>query len=245
MPAPSRLSGEDIRVGEIERVLAEQADYYRARAGEYDDWWLRRGRYDHGPEANARWFTETAALGAALDRFAPAGSVLELACGTGLWTERLAPRAASLTAIDASSEMLAICRARVGDANVVYGQADIFAWEPQGSWDVCFFSFWLSHVPYERFAAFWEKVERSLAPGGRVFFIDSASADLASARDHPPPRPGEQTALRRLADGSEYTIVKHWFEPEQVRARLLELGWEVEIGCTPTFFLYGEATPAR
>jgi len=37
-------------------LLAEQARYYRERAGEYDDWWFRRGRYDRGADANARWF---------------------------------------------------------------------------------------------------------------------------------------------------------------------------------------------
>jgi hypothetical protein len=30
------------------RILREQADYYRARAPEYDQWWLREGRYDRG-----------------------------------------------------------------------------------------------------------------------------------------------------------------------------------------------------
>ena len=34
-------------------TLEQQLDYYKARAGEYDDWWFRTGRYDRGPEANA------------------------------------------------------------------------------------------------------------------------------------------------------------------------------------------------
>ena len=31
-----------------ERLLQEQVDYYRARAGEYDEWFFRTGRYDLG-----------------------------------------------------------------------------------------------------------------------------------------------------------------------------------------------------
>ena len=36
-------------------TLREQIAYYRARADEYDEWFLRRGRYDHGDAENARW----------------------------------------------------------------------------------------------------------------------------------------------------------------------------------------------
>ena len=41
-------------------LLNEQLGYYRARAGEYDRWWNREGRFDRGEEANARWRAEAA-----------------------------------------------------------------------------------------------------------------------------------------------------------------------------------------
>lgn len=81
--APARCRRAS-RTDALERLLAEQARYYRERAGEYEDWWFRRGRYDHGPEANARWFADAAEVQDALERFGPAGDILELACGTGL-----------------------------------------------------------------------------------------------------------------------------------------------------------------
>ena len=87
-------------MSQVEYTLAEQARYYRERASEYDDWWFRRESYDNGPEANARWFANVAEAHAALERFRPAGDILELACGTGLWTERLAGHAASMTAVE-------------------------------------------------------------------------------------------------------------------------------------------------
>jgi ubiquinone/menaquinone biosynthesis C-methylase UbiE len=227
-------------MSELERLLSEQAHYYRKRAGEYDDWWLRRGRYDHGHEVNATWFADAALVQAALDRFEPTGKVLELACGTGLWTERLAAHANRLTAVDGSPEMLELCRERVGDSRATYLQADLFAWEPESTYDMCFFGFWLSHVPEERFEAFWEKLRRALEPGGRVFFVDSSRHDLASAVDHQLSAPEDPTMLRRLADGSEHRIVKRFYEPEPLQRRLAELGWSVEVHSTPTFFLYGE-----
>jgi SAM-dependent methyltransferase len=224
---------------DLEELLVGQADYYRKRAGEYDDWWFRRGRYDHGPDANALWFADAGKVQDALERFGPTGEVLELACGTGLWTERLVARADRMTAVDNSPEMLELARARVGDGRVRYVQADLFAWEPDMDYDTCFFGFWLSHVPEQHFEAFWEKLGRALGPDGRVFFVDSSRHDLASAVDHKLSAPEDPTMLRRLADGSEHTIVKHFYEPESLQRRLAELGWTVEVYATPTFFIYG------
>lgn len=231
-------------MSQVEDLLAEQAHYYRERAGEYDDWWSRRGRYDHGPEANARWFSDVAEAHAALERFKPTGNVLELACGTGLWTERLLGDDANLTVVDGSSEMLELCRARTDGQCVSYLQADLFAWEPERTYDVCFFGFWLSHVPEECFQEFWMKVRRAVGPGGRVFFIDSLRHDLASAADHELPEPETPIMLRRLADGREYHIVKRFYEPGVLQQRLAELGWNATIQSTREFFIYGQAAPS-
>jgi ubiquinone/menaquinone biosynthesis C-methylase UbiE len=225
-------------------LLKEQLDYYRARAGEYDRWWQREGRFDRGPEANARWFAESAALEQVLEGFAPAGHVLELACGTGLWTRHLVRHASSLTAVDAAAEVLAINRARVDDPRVQYVEADLFELAPPpASYDACVFGFWLSHVPDDRFTAFWQTVRAALRPRGRVLFIDSARTDRSTAADHHLPGENQQTMTRRLDDGREFQIVKRFYDPAWLRRELDELGWEFEIGSTGEFFIYGIGTP--
>ena len=225
-------------------LLAEQARYYRERAGEYDDWWFRRGRYDLGTEANARWFADATEVQDALERFQPSGRVLELACGTGLWTRRLVGHADTVTAVDASPEVIELARAGVNDPRVSYVQADLFAWEPEQTYDVCFFGFWLSHIPEAQFENFWAKVRRALRPEGRVFFVDSLPSDLASALDHQLPDHGEETMTRRLADGREFRIVKRFYEPHALHRRLADLGWDAQVQATPEFFIHGQATRA-
>jgi demethylmenaquinone methyltransferase/2-methoxy-6-polyprenyl-1,4-benzoquinol methylase len=226
-------------------LLDEQQAYYRARAREYDRWWLREGRFDHGEQANARWFADVAGLEAAVERFAPSGDVLELACGTGLWTRRLIKHARSLLAVDAAPEVLELNRGRVADQRVRYIQADLFEWEPPAAaFDVCFFGFWLSHVPESRFEPFWNAVRSALKPGGRVMFVDSARAEHSGARDHVAPAEDEDTMTRRLDDGSEFRIVKRYFDPPQLEARLAALGWRLEAGRTSEFFIYGSGSPA-
>lgn len=221
-------------------LLTEQLDYYRARAGEYDRWWNREGRCDRGTEANARWFAEAAALERVLEHFDPRGNVLELACGTGLWTRHLVGYADRLTAVDGSAEVLAINRARVEDSRVEYRHVDIFNWLPEpASFDACVFSFWLSHVPEERFAAFWAMVGLALRPGGRVLFIDSARTDRSTAADHHLPEADEATMTRRLDDGRAFRIVKRFYEPRALESSLASLDWTFEVGTTGEFFIYG------
>ena len=230
-------------VVEEQRVIAEQMAYYRARAPEYDDWFFRRGEYDHGAKWNRAWRDEVGELRRALDAAGPSGRILELACGTGLWTERLAPLTSELTCVDASPEVIALNRRRVGAEHVDYVCADLFEWQPPRRYDFVFFGFWLSHVPAGAFIPFWSMVARALAPGGRVFFVDS--------RNHPAAREGEYAARapaappsrsrRRLRDGREFEIVKIFYPPEDLELQLRALGWRALVRGTPTFFLHGLA----
>jgi ubiquinone/menaquinone biosynthesis C-methylase UbiE len=227
-----------------EDLIEQQKAYYRVRAGEYDEWFLREGRYDHGPEFRARWEREVEEVRSALERFRPVGRVLELACGTGWWTEQLVRWADEVTAVDASAEVLALNAERVRSSRVRRVQADLFAWTPDGAFDAVFFSFWLSHVPPERFEAFWAMVRGALNPGGRVFFVDSLRTELSTASDHILPDAGDIVAERKLNDGSRYSIYKIFYDPAHLQARLEALGWRAAVSGTASFFLYGTAAPA-
>jgi SAM-dependent methyltransferase len=227
-------------------ILREQIDYYRARAGEYDQWWFREGRYDRGPEFNARWHSEAGTVEGALDgwlaRTRPQ-SALELACGTGLFTRRIAPRVANLTAVDASPEVLALNRGRTAAANINYVEADLFRWRPSERYDAVFFSFWLSHVPAQQFARFWQIVTAALAPGGAAYLIDSAFDPTSTARNHDLPPRETGVVTRKLNDGREFRIVKVFWEPRSLAARLGQLGWTATLAQTPNYFIHGEARP--
>jgi 2-polyprenyl-3-methyl-5-hydroxy-6-metoxy-1,4-benzoquinol methylase len=229
-----------------QNILQEQVDYYRARAGEYDEWWFRIGRYDRGPEFNAQWHAETATVDAALiawiERRRPA-RILELACGTGLFTRHLAPRVAHVTAVDASPEVLAINRQRIDAANVTYVQADLFTWRPTERYDAVFFSFWLSHVPADRFAAFWSMIKTTLAPGAAAYLIDSAFDRSSTAKNHVLPASGDGVVARKLNDGRAFHIVKLFYEPKGLAAQLDQLGWSSTLGQTPRYFIYGPTQP--
>ena len=221
------------------RTLNDMVDYYRARANEYDEWFYRRGRYDRGPESNARWFAEADEVFAALDALGIAGDVLELAAGTGIWTERFVPTASSITVVDASPEMMAINRARVASERISYVQADLFTWQPTRTYDAVCFCFWISHVPTERLDAFLKTVAKALRPGGKLFFVDGRRELTSTAVDHQLPEADTQLMMRKLNDGREFEIVKNYYDPVKLAARLVATGLDVMVRETQTYFIYG------
>lgn len=228
---------------DLSAALAEQIAYYRARATEYDQWFMRQGRYDRGDEHTRQWFHEVAEVVFELESLQPYADTLEIAGGTGLWTARLAPKAHSMTVVDASPEMIAINRYRLGITHVNYIEHDIFTFEPEQKFDFIFFGFWLSHVPSERFDEFWASIRRWLKPGGRFFFIDSVKDGNSTAVDQVLPDEEDcETLVRKLNDGREFRIFKIFYQPDDLQARLEALGWRAKVRRTRNCFLYGSGS---
>lgn len=208
-------------MAESRDILEEQVSYYRALAPDY----LAQGLDLPGGEE----------LVAALEAFRPTGSVLELACGPGVWTGQLLRFADELTAVDASPEMLALAKARIDDERVRFIEADLFGWMPDRRYDVVFMGFWISHVPLERFESFWSFVADCLSQRGRVFFMD----DRYRTADELVEGPESQAIQRRLDDGTAYRIIKVPHEPADLERRLRKLGWDIAVSPTAGPFYWG------
>jgi demethylmenaquinone methyltransferase/2-methoxy-6-polyprenyl-1,4-benzoquinol methylase len=145
-------------------------------------------------------------------------------------------------AVDASPEVIAINRDRVKSDRVDYIVADVFEWVPPArAFDAVFFGFWLSHVPSEKFDAFWSTVKTALKPDGRVFFVDSLFEQTSKARNHDPVD-HSGVARRTLNDGREFRVVKIFYEPPVLERRLVQRGWKGYVRSTGRFFLYGSMT---
>jgi len=210
-------------------VLADQVAYYRRGAGEYDV-----GAYGDDVAAARAFIARLVA------EMRPAGSVLEIACGTGLWTEALAGWADSVLAIDAAPEMLAIARGRARSADVSFEVADVFSWRSAARFDVIFFSAWLSHVPTSRFGRFWELLRGLLAGGGRVLFIDEHVDERGKEA-----YVADEVVERQLADGSTFRVIKNFVEPAELQLRLRRMGWDCVIRRVSSRWVYGEARLVR
>ena len=215
----------------------ETVAYYEARAAEYDDWYLRRGRYEHGPIHDAAWNAELDAAGRWLDGLPFSGRIIELAAGTGWWSPLLASKG-ELWMYDAAEAPLERARERLVAHRLRAHLHVRDAWaEPDGPpAEALFAGFWLSHVDRERTGAFLELAGRWLAPGGRVALLDSLPDPRSGAVDHEPPVADRQ--LRRLADGRSFTIVKVHRTPDEIEHALRDAGFtDVEVTTTGRFFV--------
>jgi SAM-dependent methyltransferase len=213
-------------------VLAGQLRYYRARADEYDE-------TSYGVVTGER-----ASVSVIARTIEPLGDVLELACGTGIWTRELAPRATSYLAVDGAPEMLTRAEVAAEGLAVEFVCSDIFDLRlPAGrDFDTVFFAAWISHVPLPRFAEFWTSLARLLRPGGRVVFLDELPAragnetDIVHSADGP-------LATRELRDGSRHQVVKVFYEPSDLVARLGEIGWTATVEPTLNDWYLATAQP--
>jgi SAM-dependent methyltransferase len=238
--AVTEVAKSPVAAPDLDRAMV---DYYEARAPEYDDWYLRSGRYARGAVHDAAWNAELDAAGRWLDALPWTGEIVDLAAGTGWWSPLLASRG-ELSLYDASPAALDRARERL----VAHGlRAHLHvrdAWaEPDRSVDRLFMGFWLSHVPPDRLPEFMALGRRWLKPGGQIAFIDSLPDPASGAADHA--EPTQDRAVRRLDDGREFTIVKVFYTPDQLADALTTAGFDgIEITTTGRFFLLGSARAA-
>lgn len=188
-------------------LFAQQLAYYNARAQEYDESVKQTGRFagPSDPAIAAEW----AHIQQRIAELPQVEHALELACGTGMWTQELLAVARHITALDGAPEMLATNQAKLNASRVRYQLADLFAWQPQTQYDLVFFAFWISHVPAERMPAFLEQAAAAVKPGGRIFLADEPAGgrQLSGPVENGRSRLVRCTAARATA--SSRSIIHH------------------------------------
>ncbi len=192
-------------------VTGESAlhSYYAARAPEYDLVYRK-------PERQ----TDLRAIEAWLPpRFAKA-RVLEIACGTGYWTQFIAPVASHMLALDIAPETLRIARQRVPVGKVDFSVADAYHLPRHlGTFDAAFAGFWFSHVPKARRREFLRGLGGRLEPGAKVVLLDNRFVAGSSSPITEQDADGNTYQTRALADGSRHRVLKNF--PSEVELQTL------------------------
>lgn len=175
--------------------------YYAKRAAEYERIYSKSERQ-----------ADLGRLRARIAELFSGRTVLEIACGTGYWTEVIAPHARSIAAIDFADETLEIARSKKYPAGrVEFRQGDAYALPDFGRrHDALFAGHWWSHVPLARLDAFLAGVSKSVAPGSLVAFHDNRYVEGSSTPLSRRDSEGNTFQTRRLDDGSTHDVLKNF-----------------------------------
>ncbi|NOU77124.1 methyltransferase domain-containing protein [Paenibacillus sp. LMG 31458] len=184
-------------------------EYYGARAEEYERIYHRE---------DAEFQQELGLLSEMVKKQVEGRNVLEVACGTGYWTEIAASTAKHIVGVDIRPEVLQIAKSKpLPASNAAFVQGDAYQLsEVTGAFDFGLANFWFSHIPKNRIEPFLQSFHQRLGTGARVFIADNVyvpgrGGELIT-NEH-----SEDTYKRReLADGSMHEIIKNYYSYEEL-----------------------------
>jgi demethylmenaquinone methyltransferase/2-methoxy-6-polyprenyl-1,4-benzoquinol methylase len=189
---------------------AELLEYYRRRASEYEAIYAK-------PERQA----DLAILRQTIPAKLRGARVLEIACGTGYWTQLVAEVAAEVVATDLAEEPMRIAQAKVYERQPLFSLADAYVLpETLGRFDAALAVFWWSHIPRERVGEFLSSLHARLEPGARVVLMDNRFVEGSSTPISEIDAHGNTYQLRRLGDGSQIRVLKNFPDEAELRSCL-------------------------
>jgi SAM-dependent methyltransferase len=203
-------------------MIDDIQEYYNQRARIYEEIYRRDDPVRQAELASvARYLAENLE-----DR-----RVLEIACGTGYWSERVSGVVQHLTGIDRSAEMLEIATAKALPAEKVrFVEGDAFALhEVEGKFDAALAVFWFSHVPKARIGTFLDGLHQRIGPGALVVLADNMYNDGLGGEIIRPEGSEDTYKIRKLPDGSRHRIVKNYYEEMDLKKIFEPYGDDLEI----------------
>lgn len=139
-------------------------------------------------------------------------TVLEVACGTGYWTQYIAPAAKRVYAGDINESVLDIAREKpIPPGKATFFKADAVTLEgvPPGC-NAAFAGFWWSHVKKSGIAQFTANLASRLEPGSLVAILDNTWAHGSSTPLSRTDAEGNTYQMRKLANGEDFEVLKNY-----------------------------------
>jgi SAM-dependent methyltransferase len=197
-------------------------EYYDQRAREYEQIYERDDPVRQ---------SELATIRADLCAMLAGRRVLELACGTGYWTQPCADVAQHVLAIDVAPDVLAVAREKALPADKVeFRIGDAYALDTQaGAFDAGLAMFWLSHVPQSRMDEFLTRFHTRIGNGATVFMADNVYVSGLGGELITRPDDEDTYRRRQLCDGRECEILKNYYDRQELRSLLQGRATELEV----------------
>jgi ubiquinone/menaquinone biosynthesis C-methylase UbiE len=158
-------------------------------------------------------------------------TVLEVACGTGYWTQYIARTARHVHACDINEPVLEIAREKpIAKDRVTFFKADAVALDGvPAECDAAFAGFWWSHVKKSDLTSFVKNLAVHLRPGSRVAILDNTFAPESSTPISRRDPDGNTYQKRKLANGEEYEVLKNFPTADELRQAVAPVAREAHL----------------
>jgi SAM-dependent methyltransferase len=205
----------------------DMAAYYAKLAGKYDQDYATEEQQDDLEELHDR----------VVDILSD-HRVLELACGTGHWTEQYAEFTESVLATDINPEMLEQAKAKgLPSDKVQFRLMDAFEPDVEGDFTACFAGFWWSHVKRQEQESFLAMLRKKLGSEALLVLVDDCHVENDNTVIARTDLEGNTFQLRTLPNGERYEVLKNYPTDSALRKRFAESVKQIRIVRLENFWM--------
>ena len=203
-------------------------DYYSKRAREYEQVYEKPER-----QRELEWLRRR------IPEVFRGRTVLEVACGTGYWTQFIAPVSKRVYAGDINESVLEIAREKpIPPGKATFYKADAVSLDnvPPGC-NAAFAGFWWSHVKKSDLAQFVARLATRLEPGAVVAILDNTWAHGSSTPISRTDSEGNTYQMRKLASGEAFEVLKNYPGPDELAAAVKDIAREAHLESLTYYWL--------
>lgn len=158
-------------------------------------------------------------------------SVLEVACGTGYWTNHISKTAKSIFATDINESVIKIARERGSNPNINFEVIDMYTILPTKKFDAFFGGFIWSHILLQELDNFILNASKNLEAKSILAFIDSKQVPNSNhdkRRISKTDKYGNTFQTRKLENGATYSVLKNFPTKEFLEQKISFVAEEIQ-----------------
>jgi SAM-dependent methyltransferase len=199
-------------------MSSDLVSYYQARAKEYEQIYSKPERQE-----------DLVLAGKILQEIFINKKVIEIACGTGYWTEKIAATAASIVATDINASVIDIAQTKIySPAKVIFQVADLYDLKNSAKYESLFGGFIWSHIKLEDLPGFIDSVNGLTEKGGTIVFMDNKFVEGSNIPISYKDEKGNTFQARKLENGTSHQVLKNFPSEKQVRDVLTGKARDIE-----------------
>jgi 2-polyprenyl-3-methyl-5-hydroxy-6-metoxy-1,4-benzoquinol methylase len=183
--------------------------YYAERAKEYEKIYYKPERQEDLEHA-----------GEILKKLFSGLEVLEVAAGTGYWTEKISATAKSIDATDINRDVIDIAKQKKYACPVKLSVQDLYQFSITKKYESLFAGFIWSHIKLNELDHFIDSLNACVFNGGMVVIMDNNFVDGSSTAIAETDKDGNTFQHRTLADGSRHRVLKNFPDEQFLRKKL-------------------------